>query len=418
VNELRKIALEGVLDESQVPKLSVLQATLLYLQITEPGAPTKAPETHFRWSLLGFAVSLSNTLGLHLDCLSWPIPAWEKRLRRRLWWITFCDATWRSLLTGYTNPIVADQWEVSPLSEQDFVIDDLSCPTEATRLKETPERCEFCHRGYDFLFTAALSIIAYDVYASFYTLRATRKCASDFKLSFETAKSLLQRIENWDREVPSYLRRDAARQPIAVKTTFHSYSSAYLRLACLTLEVLVHRAVFRSMKTASGGPSVDLLPNSVQPPTWQQDYLREARHKAKTTLMRLISFAQGLSCKDANSFWHSCELGDSASTFPLLDFVLMYTGARVCFSSISNFIILQLLKSSNRNEAKEAIIILDQWSAVLREQSILFDQIHSGLHRLDTILLSGFDNLFSCRGYIQDVLQERANAESEIPTKR
>jgi hypothetical protein len=73
------------------------------------------------WSFWASILGLSNSLGLHLECKLWGIPAWEKRLRRRLWWAIYIEDTWRSFLSGRPPFIHADEWDVSILDDTDFV---------------------------------------------------------------------------------------------------------------------------------------------------------------------------------------------------------------------------------------------------------------------------------------------------------
>lgn len=104
------------------PHLSVVQASLLYLQKPRRGS-SAAADTPFKWSFMASLVALSTTLGLHLECKEWAIPRWEKRLRRRLWWLVYSEEKWRSLLLGMPSLISEDQWNVSDLDDEDFLLD-------------------------------------------------------------------------------------------------------------------------------------------------------------------------------------------------------------------------------------------------------------------------------------------------------
>lgn len=160
------MVLDEVMSEIHLPKLSVVQALLLYLQKSQPQAATAVAETPLRWSLLGFANSLATTLGLHLECRHWNIPDWEKRLRRRLWWAVFSESVWRSLLQGYPNPIHEDDWDVEELDQKDFTLDHSADGEGRDNIGQgtydTPERV-----AVDFIYLTQLSCIASDTYWAF-----------------------------------------------------------------------------------------------------------------------------------------------------------------------------------------------------------------------------------------------------------
>lgn len=83
--DLYRISWLAVTHEIHTPHLSTLQSCLLLLQRVNDDRYVM--DTAFRWSLLGWTVSLAQGLGLSTECSRWSgIPKWEKRLRRRLWW--------------------------------------------------------------------------------------------------------------------------------------------------------------------------------------------------------------------------------------------------------------------------------------------------------------------------------------------
>lgn len=163
---LWRIAFEEIMREIHTPRLAILQAALLYLQKPQPPAASAAADSPFRWSFLGFAVSLSTSLGLHLDCQDWPIPPWEKRLRRRLWWIVYSEATWRSLIIGFPSLINEETWDVDELTELDFLTD--SCPTEPDEAPSMPAGdASGTDRAADYMHFARLTTIAAQLYRDF-----------------------------------------------------------------------------------------------------------------------------------------------------------------------------------------------------------------------------------------------------------
>lgn len=137
VQKLWRIVYESLTVEIHSPRLAVLQASLLYIQkqpIDEARYTTA--DTPFVWSFVGQIVGLACSLGVHIECRMWGIPAWEKRLRRRLWWAVYAEDKWRSLLMGRPPYIHPAEWDVSDLDEGDFLVgprqgfSTLSCDTE------------------------------------------------------------------------------------------------------------------------------------------------------------------------------------------------------------------------------------------------------------------------------------------------
>ncbi|KAJ5139447.1 hypothetical protein N7448_002855 [Penicillium atrosanguineum] len=137
VQRLWRMVYEIISEEIHNPRLAVLQAALLYThQRPLDDAQYTTADTPFLWSFVGQLVGLACSLGVHIECRMWGIPAWEKRLRRRLWWAVYAEDKWRSLLMGRPPYIHSDEWDVSELDEGDFLVgprqgfSTCSCDTE------------------------------------------------------------------------------------------------------------------------------------------------------------------------------------------------------------------------------------------------------------------------------------------------
>jgi hypothetical protein len=123
VEMLWRMVYEIISEEIHTPRLAVLQATLLYLHKKPVGEVRYTmADTPFVWSFVGQIVGLACSLGLHIECRMWGIPAWEKRLRRRLWWAVYAEDKWRSLLMGRPPYVHPAEWDVSELDEGDFLV--------------------------------------------------------------------------------------------------------------------------------------------------------------------------------------------------------------------------------------------------------------------------------------------------------
>lgn len=118
--QLWHIVLDTVLKETNTPHLATLQAGILYLHRQPEASESTTADSGFVWSFLGMLTGLATTLGLQLECRPMGLPAWEKRLRRRLWWAIYAEDKWRGLLMGRPPYIRNDEWDVTGLDDEDF----------------------------------------------------------------------------------------------------------------------------------------------------------------------------------------------------------------------------------------------------------------------------------------------------------
>lgn len=314
-----------------IPRLATIQALLIYLQRIPTEAVSASSDSPGHWPLLGSTIHAANQIGLHIDCNSWLIPPWEKRLRRRLWWVIYSESTWRSMLLGLPQPIQQDEWDVSSLTDSDFEIDHLQCPSEqtATLPASLQKPCVFCHTGHYFSHLVELSLIAHDVHRTFFTLAGTRALANDAVAALEAGAPLLSRIEAWHDSLPESMQV-MGRSDGEERDYFHSGSAAHLKLACLTLKTMVFRALLRPLAgTTAHSPNDAQASQSVPPGTrlnasnrrasaargWgvsplhaglpePTDTFKDALELARTA----TAFARRLGSYDRNSFCYSCKL--------------------------------------------------------------------------------------------------------------
>ncbi|RFU34250.1 hypothetical protein B7463_g2069, partial [Scytalidium lignicola] len=241
-----RIAYEEIFREIHTPHLSLVQAMLLYLQKPRTGQSNVASDTPFHWSLMSMLMALSTSLALHLDCHEWNIPPWEKRLRRRLWWMVYVEEKWRCLLGGYPSLISSDQWDVSELTEEDFIgdaVDDFDKPVPIDGGGRVFES------GVRFRHLAQLSLISEEVYRSFYTLRASRLLSHDFDASLTTAQPIHLRLKAWYSGLPASLQ--IRKRSMLDETRFAELeSNSALHFAYLSLEILLYRALLRPLNVS------------------------------------------------------------------------------------------------------------------------------------------------------------------------
>ncbi|KND86653.1 Transcriptional activator protein DAL81 [Tolypocladium ophioglossoides CBS 100239] len=120
-DELWRISYTSLQKEQHFPQLSTVQIFLLLLNHS-PFDPV-AVESPFAWSLASSMVAISQSLGLHMDPTDWKIPPGEIRLRRRLWWAVVVEHSWRAITHGRSSMLCIDDWNVTPLTPDDFAID-------------------------------------------------------------------------------------------------------------------------------------------------------------------------------------------------------------------------------------------------------------------------------------------------------
>jgi hypothetical protein len=121
LSKIWRIVYELFYEEIHTPHLSLLQAALLYVHKGfEDDQRYAFSHTPFIWSFIGSIVGLAHSLGLHLQCGMFGIPAQEKRLRRRLWWAVYVEDKFMSLLMGRPPYIHQDEWDVTELQDSDF----------------------------------------------------------------------------------------------------------------------------------------------------------------------------------------------------------------------------------------------------------------------------------------------------------
>lgn len=117
--------------------LSLLQLCLLLLQM--PPLNFAVAEAPYAWTMSCAAVAIAESLGLNIDPATWRMPKREVMLRRRLWWFTYSQHIWFSLAFGRASHLNDANWDVSPLSIDDFERgDDQDLDINTSILKSNP----------------------------------------------------------------------------------------------------------------------------------------------------------------------------------------------------------------------------------------------------------------------------------------
>ncbi|KAL2829322.1 fungal-specific transcription factor domain-containing protein [Aspergillus pseudoustus] len=257
---------KGLHDVMSRPKLSALQGGMLLLQHRPFGDDT--------WALSAQLVATMQELGVHIDCDSWRIPAWEKSLRKRLAWSIYIVDKWMALIHGRPSHIVDElDWTVEPLSEDDF--------PETPEDEDQEEGSGEIEAGrLSFQMLISLSEIVNEILRAFYSARAM-KTTRKVRNLLQIAKPIQIRLREWRRDLPTSLNLESARA--RKKSPIGS-----LHLAYYAVEISLHRAIILGLQGSSCDPSIISI----------------CREAARERAVTSIEFVKGLTAEQIQSFWH------------------------------------------------------------------------------------------------------------------
>jgi len=326
VSHLESLTMRSFSNIIHRPKLSTIQAGLLLLQRPEGNS----------WALTCQLVGLAQDMGLQLDCTTWHIPAWECGLRKRLAWAVFMQDKWGALVHGRPSHITPMDWDVQPLTVDDFPESAADEDDEDGSTEVEKGRILFCYM-------VELSQILAQILSTFYTLKAERDFASraqeGVRSLLNAAKPLQLTLRQWYANMPAALKvQDIAARKLS--------SVGYLHLGYYAVEMTLHRRIIRSLS-----PTDDLELHTI------------CRQAAQTRLTSAMSFVQSLRPEHFQSFWYS------SSTY---NFIL-----------IDSFISLLWVTSPSREEAARYRAHLDQYRWTIRLSSRSADFLERALVSLD-----------------------------------
>jgi hypothetical protein len=326
VSHLEGLAMNSFSNIVHRPKLSTIQAGLLLLQRPEGNS----------WALTCQLVGLGQDMGLQLDCTTWHIPAWERGLRKRLAWAVYMQDKWGALIYGRPSHITPVDWDVQPLTADDFPENAADEDDEDGSTEVEKGRILFCYM-------AELAQILAQILAAFYTLKAERDFASraheGIRSLLNAAKPLQLTLRQWCANMPSTLKmQDIAPRKLS--------SVGYLHLGYYAVEMTLHRRIIRSL-SPSDGPEIRAI----------------CRQAARSRLTSALGFVQSLRPEHLQSFWYSSSM---------YNFVL-----------IGSFISLLWVTSPDREEAVKYRAHLDEYRWIIRLFSKSADFLERALISLD-----------------------------------
>ncbi|RDW71375.1 hypothetical protein BP6252_07938 [Coleophoma cylindrospora] len=350
-HQLFRISWLAIQHELHTPRLATLQACLLLLQ----RAPTNRYTTDTAWkpSLVGWTVSLAQSMGLTRECGDWTsIPQWETALRKRLWYGVFIMDKWASLGAGMPSHIHTDDFDVLPLSDVDME------PAADAGSSSLPGLVE-AESGPHFRLLAELTFILSDIMNQYYTLRATQRTSKDFMLSLDLARPLRTRLKAWNDSLPPALSlRHSERvdsRGMARLSGNHALSLAYI-VATMTL----FRALLRPLENLSSVEEEDhgIVGSRLA-----------VRAGAKECAKEVVEFVENLGRGALDAFWHSWS--------------------RANFAIASSFLMQLLVTSESEQESTEINDLVGRWRWAMRigSGSTGNGLMSLGLLRLDGLLL-------------------------------
>ncbi|KAE8335671.1 hypothetical protein BDV24DRAFT_155804 [Aspergillus arachidicola] len=415
--QLWRIVWEILLQEIHTPHLASLQAGLLYLHKAPEKSQSAIADSASVWSFVGLLVGLATSLGLQLECGPMGLPAWERRLRRRLWWAIYAEDKWRSLLMGRPPYIRNDEWDVIELDDNDFHIDE--APLAQDVLQAQQFQC-FAH----------LSRIADEVQHDFYALRSSQRLSSNFSESLKTARPLLQRLREWYVHLPAPLRLH--------HRLFASIDGTGPQLTCLhfaytLLEVFIFRALLRPMvRSATPPPLFEETEASTNFTTALDDYIFHIMEPdeieptpaidlsnengagggvlkaAENCAAKMLRLVMRMAYSDLAGYLFSCMSFLTPNCSMSRHYLTSYLcpGSRIGFATVSSFMLLLLVQAPSKDHAITARRLVHMWRQALRRQSEGSSLMKLALVRLDGIYWTGLCRNYYLPKHVKEALDE------------
>ncbi|KAH8703573.1 fungal-specific transcription factor domain-containing protein [Talaromyces proteolyticus] len=338
-NKLWGIAYRSLQRLFQKPRLWLVQLCLLLLQ--RPPENFAVGDSPGLWALSCSGLAAAESLGLNLDPSNWRLPRWEIQLRKRLWWIIYIDHTWRALVLGRPSHVHAEGWFVRMVELNDL---------EVNEYKDVEVQYRIRSRSSYFLAMCDLGLIANDILDTFYTVKFIYKPKA-FEEIISLAQPLRKRLNDWQQRY--FFDQNASLDSVEL----HQW--APLRVARMTLEVLILRAILR--------PPV---PDHDSGDSQSTSALLEGGQACAKLAVELVS---GLMSKDFIDFWPSY--------------------ARYQFAYISTFILLLFVQSKSMKIAVENKQFLERWKQILRTQARAWPVLKLAAIRLDAIYFAGLEKV-------------------------
>ncbi|KAH6967030.1 fungal-specific transcription factor domain-containing protein [Fusarium venenatum] len=276
IKQLWQVSYTSLQKELHFPRLSTIQIYILLLNYTPFDAV--CVENPFVWSLASSMLAMSQSLGLNVDPKGWKLPDWEIRLRRRLWWAVYVEYTWRAVTHGRCSMLSDDDWNVAPLTEEDFLFDATA---------HVPDYAQALSYDY-FVQLCSLTEITSQICRQFFSLRAVSR-PQVLEDLLEQARRPRQQLLEWLQSLPGSLVLTPKPTDIEADTDDSITSHRSLYVAYYTAHILILRALLR--------PIIDK--NTSLDHHAQETVLQSCRGLIQT----VIKFIRGLDARHQSAFW-------------------------------------------------------------------------------------------------------------------
>ncbi|KAJ5660874.1 uncharacterized protein N7484_000246 [Penicillium longicatenatum] len=405
IERLWSIALALILRDGHAPRLGTLQAGILYLHRPISATESAVADSVSVWSFVGMLVGIATSLGLQLECRPMGLPVWERRIRRRLWWAIYAEDKWRSLLMGRPPYIRNDEWDVTDLDDDDFLVSD-SVRDAMQRSSPDDQYQHEAFSGQSFQHFIRLSRIADELQQSLYALKSAQRLCSDFQATLDIARPLLQKLKEWYEHLPASIR---PRTRPSISTGNKPSQWNLLHFAYSLLEIFIFRALLRPMVRSATPPPLfeeahdipgltdqfnDLLAQAFDIDEFEPSLAIDMSDENKTgsavlkaaesCAAKMLRVVMRIGCGDSSVFWLSWS--------------------RIIFATVTNFMMLLLVQAPTKDHAVRVKRLLDLWRETLRNQSKSFPLMNLGLVRLDGLFWAGLSTNFYLPRHVKEAL--------------
>ncbi|KAI8200844.1 ncs1 nucleoside transporter family protein [Colletotrichum sp. SAR 10_76] len=189
-HQLADYATDSLQRELDSPNLAKLQASLLLLHVKPNHVDSiEHPRT---WTSTAEAVAIAQMIGLHQDPERWSLAPWEKRLRRKLWWVTYVTDVWSAVCHGNPPHIYPASFNTSAIAMEDLRSDeDLS---EDLQIMVEPISARFhVSTGARFLELVKISKMVRDLIDYSLTTGSSNNELAPLHLAYHASQALLFR---------------------------------------------------------------------------------------------------------------------------------------------------------------------------------------------------------------------------------
>ncbi|KAG7925273.1 hypothetical protein KL925_004288 [Ogataea polymorpha] len=356
VESLLEFTRSSITREMSQPRYGTLQACLLLSQ--------KRPvngDCSFVCSILSIGVALAQSKGLNVDCQDWDMPAWEKRIRRRLWWTLFVQEKWFSVLLGTPSHINKKDWDVSMITSNDFVHYPDPVVGKNTYLYSVRSFCTLVE----------LTLIIDSIQDELLHLRSLRGPPIQV---LNKATIFLDQIDSLHKNCPDFLKLENYEETSQISAN-GSLNLAFYTAKCIIWRTVLHR--FRDCYSCEKSEVIRKF--SVLKDTLTNEEVAAETlvlEKAVTHAEELVEFLSKLRPVHFESFW--------------------YSWSRYCFATISNFFLLLLVSATDDTQGSRIKSACSRLRWLFRSRLSQFCDLDLALGILDSLYAAGIMRLQGC----------------------